>query len=381
MTAHDRTGWLAARQTTSIKRRWHSREIEQLESLVGHATLNQMAAQLERPINSIASKLSQLGYLISKDVHGPLGLSAVGLARRLQVPYEAIYRRVRSGHIPAQRLRQNKDYLIDWPDVRRAERHFARLHQRRAQALARITEPTITKQAFMALIGLAETHAMRYLQGRIVRAWKIPCHWVEADRARWEWAVSKKDAERVKLERETGQLRLNTPAYRALQRHTNTEIAVLRRERRLGQRPPRGPRQCVIPGALSVPQVAHQVGLSDAQVYSHIQLGRLPAERVQVGKRSFSVVRPEALPAYLDWCAREVKATGPLHPRQAQIQAVNRAGRLTLTQAAARYGIKRGTLARAVNRGQVPSETIAGIFALRARDVRHYATQAKRHAR
>lgn len=373
MTPTDRALWFSQRQSSAaLRRRWRASEIAKLEALVGKLTLPQMAQALGRRENSVASKLQSLGYLIQQDIHQPLGLSAIGLARRLRLPYEVIWRAVRSGQIPAQRLRTHKDYLIRWPAVRRAESHFVRLQQRRERALARLHEPTITKQAFMKLIGLSETHVARYLQGGVVRAWKIPCLYSDVGRHRWEWRVSRSDAHRVKRLRESGRLRLNTRAYRALQRQNNAHITTLRRERRLGLRAARGPRASVVPSGFSVGQVAQQANLSESQVYSHVRLGRLKSKRVRVGQRAFIVISPKSLSAYLDWCQRDVKATGPLRPRQTQIEQVRRAGRLTVSDAAEKYGLNRGTLAAAVQRGDLPSETIANLRALRARDVRRY---------
>lgn len=375
----DRALWYANRHTPASNRvAWRKPEIDLLESLLGKATLAEMCARLGRKESSVVGKLRSLGYRVKADVNHPLGPNASDASKIVQVPYQIIWRAVRAGRIPATRVKRSKDFRIPWAALKRFQKSIRRIQHRRQRALARITEPTITKQEFMRLVGIAETQGTRYLQYGIVRGWKIPCLWTDIGRERWEWRVSKADALRVKRLRESGQLRLNTKSYRAHTKASTAVINQIRREKRLGLRRANGPRNCPVQGEFSVAQIAQQVNLSEAQVYSHVKLGRLVARRVKVGRRTFIVIPSESLPPYLEWCQREKMHTGPLRPREKQIQQVRRAHRLTITDAAARYHLPRSAVAAAVFRGDLPSQTIAGIRALRARDVRRYAKRFKR---
>lgn len=340
--------------------------------MVGKLLPSQMVARLGRNLNAVKSTLQTMGY-VGADLYDPLGLTAIGVVRHLNLPPEVVYKHIASGVLKVERKQGPKDFFIAWPVVRRYERYIrARLNQRQ-RALARIHEKTITKQQFMRLLNLSETHGARYLEGHIVRAWKIPCQWYDAPRHRWEWRVSLKDTLRVKKLRAKGRLRLNTKTYRRLQQKSNAEIIQLRHERRLGLRPARGPRHTPIPGWYSVAQVAQLAKVSDQVVYTHVALGRLKSKRVRVGKREFVVINPASVPAYLKWCKRENKYTGPLHPRQTQYEQIRRAGMLTLTEAAEQFNVSRGTLSNAITRRYIPFQYIAGMRALRPSDVRRYA--------
>lgn len=283
---------------TQKRARWMQRDVTALEEMVGRCTPIEMARRLGRSLNSIKCKLAALGYVIGEDVRGPLGLSAIGVARRLGAPYEVVWRMVRAGDAKARRYEGRKDYLIEWPEVRRIERHLAGLRRKRERALARIGEPTITKQEFMRLIGLSETQATRYLQGGIVRAWKVPCKWSTIAADRWDWLVSLRDARRAKRQREQGRLRLRKRKYRAMVDQTSARVAELRRAGQIG-RGRRHPRPCPVPGHLSPSQIAEQAGVSHETVARHIRSGRLKAKRVRVGRREFLAVRLKAAQAYL----------------------------------------------------------------------------------
>lgn len=291
----DRLLLLASRRR--VHRPWLPADVAELESFVGRLTPAEMAERVGRSLNSVKCKLRTLGFKAT-GIRDPLGLSAIGVARRLGVPYEVIWRMVRSSQVKAKRFERGKDYLIGWPDVRRLEQHFGRMRRRRERALARISEKTITKQAFMRLIGLSETHATRYLQGGIVKAWKVPCKWSMIAADRWEWLVSLADARRVKREREHGKLRLGKRKFRQLVARESARVAELRRAGKLG-RSRRQPRPCPVPGHLSPSQIAQVAGVSRETVARDIRNCRLKAKRIRVGRRQFLVVPEKDVPAYL----------------------------------------------------------------------------------
>lgn len=375
-----RAAWLAARQAQARQRRWTKQELEQLRAMVGRATVPQMAAAFNRPVPQVAHKLYLLGYSIPADIVEPLGLTLRTAATRLAVPYEWLWKRVRRGDIHAPK-KDKKDHLMPWREYRRVERQIAAHQARRARYLARIKEPTITKKQFDQLIGLSEVQCQRYLKGKIVRAWKIPMPWAgDASRDRWEWRISKADAERVTRLRAEGRLRLRRKAFRQLVAAENAKVTQLRKARRLGQRDDlRHALSCVVPGCYSIRQVASHVGLSESQVYSHIQSGRLAAEHKRVGARNYVAVRPEALPAYVAWCKREKKATGPIHGRASESQRVLDAGYLTVVEACRRYpDVTETQLRWAVASGRVPSRRIGRMIALKQKDVRTFVKLQRR---
>lgn len=375
----DRATWLAKRQgrkrhsQPGHRKRWWTRpEVARLESLVGKLTPIEMAAALGRTAAQVRQKLMLLGYSIPADLIEPLGLSGAGLSRRLNVGIEIVWTAIQRGQIKAVK-KDKKDYLIRWPEVRRYERWLAAVVARRERALARIKVPTITKQAFMRLLGLSETHAARYLLGRVVKAWKIPCHWVNAAHHRWEWAVSQPDALRVKRLREAGKLRLRQKSYRKIVRAESLAINELKRQRRLGKRDDlKHTLSPVIPGCYTVAQVASRAGLSTEAVYNHIRTGRLAARRVQVGTRNYMAIPPEGVPAYLAWTRRKV-----LNPwaerRHTEADRVRAKGLLTIQDAARQFGLHPGTIAAACTSGRLKCRKVGRLRALKECDVRRFA--------
>ena len=377
----DRIAW-RARASGPARRAWTRAEVARLESLVGKCAPAEMARELNRSLNSVVGKLIRLGYRISADVMLPIGLTAVGVARRIGVPYYMLHRTVQSGSIVAPVKANKKDYLLRWPAVRRLEGHYQSIADRRRRVLDRIKERTISKQRLMQMLNISETQGARYLEGGIVKCWKVPCMWSAAGRSRWEWRVSLRDARRVKKLREGGRLKLRTEKYVATQRRINVEITKLRRERRLGLRDElRRKKKPLVPDTYTVPQVAQLAGLSESEVYEHAKNGRLKVRRVPVGRRAYVVVEPDALKPYLEWCRRLVKATGPLHPRQRQKDEVHRRGLLTIPEAAEQFNLNVGSLRAAISAKRVRSLLVDGMRGLRRRDVAAYAKTIKRRPR
>ena len=369
----ERARWLVRRRRRPGYRAWTGAEDAQLRALVGHATFPEICARLGRNRNSVCSRLRSLGYSIREDVTRPLGGPATELARQLDIPYAVVWHDVRRGVIPATRA-GGKDFFIRRTDARRYARRMCRLQARRERALARIAEPTITKQAFMRRLGLCETQAGRYLTGGIVKAWKIPCRWTEIGRVRWEWLVSRRDAERVKRLRARGRLGLRKKSYRALVAVESARIKRLRRAGRLGRsgRHYRA-RRPLKPGGYSVKETAALAGVSPALVAVHMREGRLRAAPIRVGGRVFrSITRADAR-AYAAWIKNRTR-----HLRWRAIERVHRSGRITLREAAARCGVATGTLAAAIRRGALPARKVAGLRAVQAAEVRRFAAQMRR---
>lgn len=371
-----RASWLIhTLQANDPPRKWTADEVNKLKSFIGKCHATEMAARLGRPRHEIVSQLRRFGYALKADVTYAVGVSAVELARRSGVPYCSLHRQVQSGEIRHTR-EGKKDYFIPLREAERYMNTMRRHAEYREHILQQITEPTISKQEFMRRIRLAETHATRYLNYGIVRAWKVPTHWTNAGREKWEWRVSEADAARVIQLRESGNLIL-TPKYRREQRKMNQLIARLRRERRLGVRST-GARRAVLPGHFTISQIAQRVHLSESEVYAHIKNGRLPSVRTTVGRRDFISIPPDAVSNYEQWCRRVTKATGPITPHKLQIAQVHADGFLTVADAAAQFGINAGTLAQASAQERIPSRKIAGMIALTARDVKDYARTYRR---
>jgi len=292
----DRLLWFAGHSTS--RRRWTPAEVARLESMVGKLRLPVIAAKLNRPLASVISKLQNLGYSIAEDVNAPLGLNGQGLARRLGLDWMIVIRHIHLGLIPA--IRNNKrDFLISWPAVRAYERFIRNHQQRRARALARIPVKTITKQEFMTLIGLKETHATRYLQGGVVKAWKIPTPFTPTSRNRWEWRVSLPDALRVKRLRESGRLRLGAAKYKAIVRENQKTITELRRTGRITKRKEGlRPRTATRPNHLTVIEVSRRIGITADTLRARIRRHALPTKATRVGGRVFINIAKRDLPAY-----------------------------------------------------------------------------------
>lgn len=369
-----RTVWLARRG--GGRRAWTTSELAQLESMVGKRTPLEMSHALNRNYNSVHSKLVQLGYVLSRDVLEPVGLTIAGLVRRLDLPKHIPYRHWRMGLIKATPKAGKKNYLVRWPDVRRYEQYIGQARAARRRALARIGVPTMTKQEFMAFMPLSETQATRYLQHRIVKCWKVPCEFTRADRQRWEWVVSKPDAERVKRLRESGQLRLRAMSYRREEWKNRDLVYSLRREKRLGRRQI-GTRPCIVPGWATVAQVAAKAGLHKESVSSDIEAGILSARHITVGRRHFVAIEPAQLPAYYAWRAQNKSP----HREIRRTVLVHRAGLLTVTEAANKHKLLRETLDGRIRSGKLYARQINGLTAVRDADVAAYARHLHRRAR
>ena len=109
----DQIAWLAARQSDTARLAWQPDDVALLQSMVGQETPQGMARRLGRRTNTVVCKLQTMGYLISNDVMAPLGLSAIGLARRVGVPYNIVWRAIRGKWLPAERVGR-KRYLVRW---------------------------------------------------------------------------------------------------------------------------------------------------------------------------------------------------------------------------------------------------------------------------
>lgn len=358
--------------------RWSKAELDQLHSLVGKMSVTAIARELGRSRNAVVSKLATLGYVIKADVQRAVGVNAIELSKMLNVPYEQVMRDIHAGVIKGAHRESRKDFMVPYRAVVLYGKRMQRIQERRARAVARIKEETISKQEAMKLIGLSETHIARYLQGKIIKAWKIPALYTDVTKWRWEWLVSKADAERVRDLRAAGRLhvRMRKKSYRELVAPTNARVKEMRKEQRAGKRQaqPFGPRvRAVVPGWFTVAQVAQIVGISAQQVYSHIENGRLQATSVRVGQRNFRAISPESLEAYKAWHARPVRATGPMGGRKKTHDRIHRAGFITAKEAAAQFGVIYGTLIAAVNAGRLKHRRIQGMLAFKPEDVEAYA--------
>jgi hypothetical protein len=382
-TLIDRVAWATSKpRRIALPQRWSKAELSLLHELVGQKSLTAIARELGRSRNAIASKLKTLGYGIKADVQRAVGVNAVEMAAMLGVPYEQVVRDIHAGVIKGAYRESRKDFMVPYRSMLLYGKRMQQIRDRREKAIARIKVETLTKQEAMKLIGLSETHMTRYLQGKIIKAWKIPTAWTDTKTWRWEWLVSKADAERVRDLRAAGRLhlRMRKKAYRDIVQPNNERIKQLRREHREGTRiaRPFGPRtNAVVPGCYTIAQVSQIVGISAQQVYQHAENGRLEAMSVRVGRRNFRAISPEALEAYKAWCARPVKATGPMSGRKSVHEKIHQAGLITAKEAAERYGVIYGTLIAAVNGGRVEHRRINGMLAFKAEDVEAYAASLR----
>jgi hypothetical protein len=186
-TDADRIVWLAARQAPKAISHWTPDDKAQLHALVGKALPSEIARRLGRAEKQVKAKLNQLGYSIPGDALAPIGISSKGLARRISAGYFTVLDAILSRRLKARK--NGKDYFVYWKDARAFERQYRHFQQKRAGTLARIGERTISAGQFARLVGLSDTQSRRYLQGRIVRVWRVPL-----DPAHVEWRVSLADA-------------------------------------------------------------------------------------------------------------------------------------------------------------------------------------------
>jgi hypothetical protein len=367
--------WLFAHRPRA--RLWSRQEQDKLEALIGRATVPQIVeamAKIGRSRASVVARLHQMGIARPTDITQPLGCTLSGLARHLKIDYIHVWNDFHAGRIRAVR-KDKKEYLVRWPDV---ERYAAYCEQRRIaheQAIVKLPEPTISKPEFERLTGLSETHSTRYLRGGVVRCWKVPRRWSRSKRDLWEWRVSKADAQRVATERRTGRLQLNVPGYRALQRKSSREIAALRRQRRLGLRTDlRRSMTSVVPGYYTVAEVAEHTGQSEYTLYTHIALGHLRAVRRNVGRRTYMAIHPRSVPAYLTWLKSRRLGGGPR--KAMDLAAIHSAGRITLLEAAEKYGVSYSELLR--RQTQLHVTRMRNVLTVRAVDVRRTVKNMRR---
>ena len=144
--------------------RWSKSDERLLAGWVGKLQPSEMSQRLGRSISVVIQKLGSMGYDLQEDVRKPLGLSATALAHRVGIDIERVCQDIGTGVLTAHR-EGKKDFLIAWGEVRRYEAWLKRLAHQRERVLARIKEPTMSKQAAMRELGLSETHIQRYLAG------------------------------------------------------------------------------------------------------------------------------------------------------------------------------------------------------------------------
>lgn len=385
----DQAIWLTKRKAGHRRssgrypRIWSSATIAELETMVGHYTVREMAEHFHLQYCQVSAKLIGLGYKVTRDVHNPLGRDAYRAAKIIGVPYEWLWKQIRAGKITCERVNR-KRYFLRWPLIKALHRRVQRHRDKREKLLDRIKVATISETMFARMINLSLTQTNRYLKGKIVKAWKIPLLYADgAHPDRWEWMVSKPDAERVTKLRQEGRLRLRKKKYREATNRENAKVTKLRKERRLGHRPDLGHRfSCIIPGFLSVAAVSAQAGVSESQVYTHIRTGRLPAKHQQVGNRNYTAVDPVELPKYLKWVKQDwkVKQRGPRPTgRKCERDQVAAAGYLTIMEACKRYPeTTEEQLRDAVAHDRIPSKRIGRLIALKQRDVRMFVKIARR---
>ena len=360
--------WLSGRREHS-PRRWASSDLRRLRELVGRQPLPEICARLGRPRNAVVCKLIDLGYSIREEATLPLGCSGRELSRRTGISYNVVMGAVRSGKLKAAPA-NGRDWLITWAEAQRYEQRSARRSAARTRALRRIgRRRTITRAQFETLLGISTTQAHRYLIGGVVKAWKVPSP-DDNSAASYEWRVSLKDARRLKRKRAAGPLRPSRrKAYRDRQQTANAHVAALRTARRAGVSGYEHLRSATRPGWLTVPEIARHAGLSEQSVYTHLQTGRLRGERVG---RQWQAA-PDAVEAYLAWARQPQSAKcGPEDPCRSDRQAVHRAGLLTLAEAAQIYGVRRGQLASAYQRGCLSARHFGRLLAVRRSEVRRW---------
>jgi len=171
------------------------------------------------------------------------------------------------------------------------QKHQAYLDSIKMAATA-IPEQTISKQEAMRLIGISETQIARYLQGGILRAWKLP---VGKDHQSGEWRVSLTDAERVKAERENGRLNLDTPGFQAQRDKTAAQCRKLRAG---GYRATNRTESAWLPTHLTPHGVGQLAGVCRETVIRDIRAGLLPVQVNRVGQRVRYAIAPEDAAAY-----------------------------------------------------------------------------------
>lgn len=377
----DQASWLVRRQAKRrIKARiWTPATVAMLESYVGRLTVHEMARKLGLKYHQIAQKLVARGWRVRRDVHDPLGLNCKRAAMVIGVPYEWLWREIKAGRVKTPRT--GHWYFIRWPEIRRLTRKIERYKAMRQRVLEGIREPVITKTQFDRLLNMSETQTHRYVQSKLVRAWKVPTLLPSIiKRKRWEWLISKADAERIARERAAGTLKFNR-RLREMIRANNRRVTELRKDRRLGTREDLKHRMsCVIPGCYSVTAVAAQAGLTEVSVYSHIRNGRLPAENRQVGSRTYLAVKPEVLPAYLKWARQPTRAkSGRPKAPSADARKILAMGYLTVAEACRRYtDLSPEALRDAIRKGRVVARHIGRMLAMRQKEVRRYVKIRRR---
>jgi hypothetical protein len=361
----------AARQS------WSKADITRLRGLVGKMMYADMAKALGRSVNAVKSKLQMLGYRLTADVSQAVGVSAIELSRRTGIPHEVVWKDIKRGRIKRVTRIGTKDYLIPHRNANAYARAVLDRLAKRERAIARIKRPTMTKSEFMRKSGLSETHCTRYLQHGIVRGWKVPCKWVSTKRYRWEWLVDREDGERVIKARDEGTLSLRKRSYRAASARAGKQVTQLRRERRLGLRPARSPKQSRREGYLSVAEVAMAVGLSEVSVRSHVDAGRLACERRHVGRRARIDVPESAMADYRAWLALPLASRGRARPCVYQRAQAHELGLTPIADAARGAGVSRFVLLTAIEAGIVPAQRVGRLICVRQADAEAFAASRR----
>jgi len=361
----------------AVRQSWSKADITRLRRLVGKMMYADMAKVLGRSVNAVKSKLQMLGYRLTADVSQAVGVSAIELSRRTGIPHEVVWKDIKRGCIKRVTRIGTKDYLIPHRNANAYARVVLARLARHERAIARIKRATITRQEFMRMSGLSETHTTRYLKHGIVRGWKVPCKWVSTKRDRWEWLVDREDAERVIKARDEGTLALRKRSYRAESTQSGRQVTQLRRERRLGLRPARSIQRSRREGFLSVAEVAMAVGLSEVSVRAHVESGRLACERRRVGSRTRIDVPESAMADYRLWLALPLASKGRARPCVYQRAQATELGLTPIADAARSVGVSRSLLLMAIEAGSVPAQKVGRLICVRQADVDAFAASRR----
>jgi hypothetical protein len=258
---------------------------------------------------------------------------------------------------------QGKYRYIPWADWFAWRKKHSAYKAKIAEVLASIGEETILKQEAMRLIDISETQITRYLVGGIIRAWKLPIG------ERGEWRVSLADALRVKEERESGKLTLETPQYEAIRQHSAEELKRLRDQGRIWKN------RCEsawLPGYLTPYGVATEARIGIDRIRDDIRAGLLPAQALTRGRRITYAVAPEDTAAYIARIHGVSKADRLSVAARRKTIAIREQGLLPVEDVAARFGVSPAAVAQWARLGKLPAQQMGRRLAFAPGDVAQF---------
>jgi len=323
---------------------WDERQEDLLRSMYGLMRPADIAAELTKflvritgdkracrspaSINVHASQIKLNGKLL----HGKRGIVAHDAALLSGISYSIIHDAMQTRKLPT--FGRGKYRYIAWRDWIPWRDDYFKRQCELLKAVAALPEKCIGASEAKRRLGIGESHLGRFLQAKVLRAWKIG----------GVWHISESHVEEVRRARKKGAFKADTPEFRRFKKRWNAS----HREFRRRQRREAGHTKKAPPGFVTPVALAFEAGVAPSNVYDMIKRGNLQAAAAK-DKRLYI---PDAEAKRL---LKEMREHPNLHRRrEIRLQErIHQMGGLTALETMQTLGIKGSQLLRLKQSGKL----------------------------